>query len=121
MDLMIKRTDKTDKSVIGELSINDCFECYTLEDPDGANDRIPAGVYQVILDLSNRFKIVTPHLLGNGYTQRGIRIHSGTDQTHTTGCILVGKEKGTDRLYDSRAAFSALMVKLKEPMTLTII
>ena len=32
MELQVKRTDLTDESTIGELSVNGKFECYALED-----------------------------------------------------------------------------------------
>ena len=34
MELILKRNIFTDKSTIGELTIDDKFECYVLEDKD---------------------------------------------------------------------------------------
>ena len=44
MELRIKRTDLSDESTIGELSVNGQFECYTLEDkirPEKIAERPP--------------------------------------------------------------------------------
>ena len=61
MELRIKRTDFSDQSTIGELSVNGQFECYTLEDkvrPEkiAGKTAIPSGRYEVVISFSQRFQ-----------------------------------------------------------------
>ena len=86
---------------------------------------IPSGRYEVILNMSNRFKKYMPLLL-NVPNFSGIRIHAGNTKEHTEGCILVGVEDGNDGfLGNSRSAFNELMkvlrkVEKKEKIYITI-
>jgi hypothetical protein len=116
MELQVKRTDFTDNSTIGELSVNGQFECYTLEDmvrpvKIAGKTAIPAGRYEVIIDLSQRFGRLLPLLL-NVPDFEGVRIHPGNTAANTEGCILVGDEKSQDLVGKSRAAFDRLFAKL---------
>jgi len=142
MNLMLKRTDFTDKSTIGELTINGKFICYVLEDKDrGLKDSmdikeiamlklygvtaIPYGTYKVDLTMSNRFKKVLPILYKvKGY--EGVRIHSGNTAEHSLGCLIVGRKKGIDKVSESLLAMGDLMsilerVPVNEEITITII
>ncbi len=81
MELRIKRTDFSDQSTIGELSVNGQFECYTLEDkvrPEkiAGKTAIPAGRYEVVISFSQRFQRPLPLLLKVPNFE-GIRIHPG--------------------------------------------
>ena len=133
MNIKVIRKEFTDKSTIGELHINDVFECYTLEDryrPDGTKvpheTCIPMGTYPVVIDFSNRFQRKMPHIL-NVPKFDGIRIHSGNKADDTEGCILVGQTKSTDFIGGSRLAFAALFPKMlaaatrSEPITIEIL
>lgn len=116
MELQVKRTDFTDSSTIGELSVNGQFECYTLEDKVrpvkiAGKTAIPAGRYEVIIDFSQRFGRLLPLLL-NVPNFEGVRIHPGNAAADTEGCILVGEEKSQDFVGQSRAAFDRLFAKL---------
>jgi len=116
MELQVKRTDFTDNSTIGELSVNGQFECYTLEDKVrpvkiAGKTAIPAGRYEVIIDFSQRFGRLLPLLL-NVPDFEGVRIHPGNTAANTEGCILVGDEKSQDLVGKSRAAFDRLFAKL---------
>jgi hypothetical protein len=54
---------------------------------------IPVGPYQVRLTLSQRFGRLLPELLhvpGRSF----IRIHAGNGHEDSTGCILVGPQRG---------------------------
>jgi hypothetical protein len=42
----------------------------------------------------------------------GIRIHPGNTAKDTEGCILVGRRRGADEVYESRLAFDALFLKI---------
>jgi hypothetical protein len=117
MELVLKRLIKTEKSTIGELSINGAFECYTLEDAERISKvygrtAIPKGQYEVIINYSNRFKQYMPLLL-NVPDYEGVRIHSGNTANDTLGCILVGQKKGVDVIGASRLAYKALFNKMK--------
>lgn len=135
MEIKIKRILK-DSYTHGELTIDgNSFKCFTLEDKVRDGDifkakvqnqtAIPAGRYEVILNMSNRFKRYMPLLL-NVPNFAGIRIHNGNTKEHTEGCILVGYENGNDGfLGNSRAAFTDLMkvlskVEKKEKIFITI-
>lgn len=79
----------------GFLYVDDEPECHTLEDVirDGPKvmheTAIPPGRYPVIIDRSQRFQRMLPHVLNvPGFT--GIRIHAGNTQHDTSGCVLVG-------------------------------
>ena len=130
MELLLKRTTKTDISTIGELTIDGLFECFILEDKDRGlyqlmtlekikeikqygKTAIPTGKYEVAITFSNKFKKYLPLLLDvKGY--EGIRIHPGNTEVDTLGCLLPGTIAGKDVVSDSRAAFLKLFAKLEE-------
>ena len=112
MNLKLKRTEFTNKSTIGELSVDDQFFCYTLEDVVREEKiknetAIPAGKYEVIVTYSPRFKRYLP-LLVDVPNFNGVRIHPGNTDRDTEGCILVGTTKGEDFIGNSRVAFNKL-------------
>lgn len=120
--MLLMRDIITSKSTVGQLFINDQFECFTLEDVDrhleAYPDRkikketcIPRGFYKVVLSLSPKYKRVMPEVLYvPGFS--GIRIHSGNTKEDTEGCILVGKTRKEDYVGQSRLAYDALFQKL---------
>ena len=117
MDLKVIRKQFTDKSTIGDLFVNDEFECFTLEDvvrpiKIKGMTAIPSGVYEIVINFSARFQKLLPLLL-NVPNFDGIRIHPGNTDKDTEGCILVGKTKQTDLIGNSRVAFEALFNKLQ--------
>lgn len=132
MKILVLRDTFTDKTTLGELFVDDKFECNTLEDkvrPLGekvyGQTAIPTGTYEVIIDLSNRFKIELPRLL-NVPMFDGIRIHPGNKAEDTDGCILVGVTRSKDWVGQSKIAFNRLFDKmekayqLKETITIEI-
>lgn len=118
MKMVLQRKIATNKSTIGELTIDGRWECYTLEDVVRApgvkipgQTAIPAGTYKVVVDKSTRFKRLMPHVLDvPGFD--GIRIHSGNKHEDTEGCPLVGRTKGKDFVGESKLAFDAFYSKL---------
>ena len=117
MELQIKRTDFSEESTIGELSVNGVFECYTLEDKVrpvkiAEKPAIPSGRYEVIINFSQRFQKQLPLLL-NVPNYEGVRIHSGNTAANTEGCILVGETKTDNFVGESRWAFNRLFEKMK--------
>lgn len=126
MKLLLKRLHKTDKSIIGELSIDGVFECYTLEDVErkvkiDGKTAIPKGTYKVGVSMSNRFQKLLP-ILFEVPNFTGVRIHSGNVAENTEGCILVGNTRSLDFIGESRKAFNKLFAKMKlaENITITI-
>jgi hypothetical protein len=121
MELKVVRKDRTARSTIGELYVDGAFECFTLEDAvrpvkiKGVT-AIPAGVYEVIVNWSQRFQRPLPLLL-NVPNFDGVRIHAGNTDADTEGCLLVGKTKGVDVIGNSRAAFNALFEKIHQSTT----
>ena len=125
MELMVNRDVFTEDSSLGQMFVNDEFECYTLEDKyrevEGVpistwkvpgETAIPLGRYEVQLLLSPRFGYVTPHVLNvPGFTN--IEIHPGNTNLDTEGCILVGTQRNEDSVQNSRIAFTGLLAKLK--------
>ncbi len=122
MRIVVNRKWFYPTSTIGEMTIDTLFECFTLEDLERetkirGKTAIPLGEYKLILDYSNRFKRIMPHILDvPGF--EGIRIHSGNTDADTEGCILVGKNKNNGTLGLSRIAFANLMVRLNEAIYL---
>ena len=119
MILQLVRKEFRDESTIGELSIDNVFECFTLEDavrPVKIPGRtaIPAGTYEVAVTFSDKFQKLLP-LLMNVPNFEGVRIHPGNRPEDTEGCILVGTTKGPepDFIGNSRAAFAELFPKIQ--------
>jgi hypothetical protein len=120
MEILLDRKYPYSSCVIGELSIDGKFECYTLEDVERevkipGKTAIPKGIYKVIITLSNRFKRELPLLL-NVPNFEGIRIHSGNTDKDTEGCILVGKTRGNGVIYESRLALTPLFRKIQSAL-----
>lgn len=118
MRIKLERQEFQPKCTIGELFVDGCFECYTLEDVVRqekvyGETAIPYGTYEIDITRSNRFKRDLP-LLKDVPNFSGIRIHPGNTDADTEGCILVGRTKGNDFVGESRAAFAALFTKIRE-------
>lgn len=101
MELKLIRRYKKPDYTIGELFVNNRYFCDTLEDcvRDLSKEEkiagltaIPAGTYEVIVNISPRFKRKLPRLL-NVPGFEGILIHRGNIPQDTAGCILVGENK----------------------------
>lgn len=135
MELKLPRKIFSEKSVIGDLSIDGKYQCRILEDKDRglyshmdikdieklkvyAQTAIPYGRYEVVITRSNRFSkmaghdVFLPELLNvPGYA--GVRIHPGNRPEDSEGCLLTGVTYGTDVVSESRKAFTELFEKLK--------
>jgi hypothetical protein len=99
-------------AILGELFLNGKFVCYTLEREGVA---IPLGVYQVLLNVSPKFRKLMPLLVGPHVPAKwGVRMHCGTVPAHTDGCPLLGLAKmpGNDRIYKTVEAFEKLIGQL---------
>ena len=118
--LKIKRQWFTNETTIGTLSIDGVHFCYTLEDVARAEGVkipkitcIPAGEYDVIIDFSQRFQRLMPHILWV-HNFDGVRIHMGNFGIDTEACPLVGFERGDNTIYKSKAAFAELFTRMTE-------
>ncbi len=134
MKLELVRESFTEKATEGKLYIDGEFECYTIEDvvrdvKIKNKTAIPAGIYNVIMTMSNRFKKILPLLEGvPNFT--GVRIHSGNSSKDTEGCIIVGSindRTDDDWVGGSKVAMQRLQPKImdalakKEKVTLEIV
>lgn len=132
MELLVERKIKDNLTTIGDLSIDGCFECHTLEDKDrGLTNEmplaqinqikvatltaIPTGRYEVAVNFSNRFQRMMPIIINvPGYC--GVRIHWGNYAKDTDGCILLGKTESTDFIGNSVIEFNAFFEKLADAL-----
>ena len=131
MKLKLVREVLKEHFTIGRLYINDEFECYVMEDVDRfledseANGNvkvkgetaIPLGTYNVIVNMSTRFRKLMP-LLINVPQFEGIRIHAGNTHLDTEGCLLLGRIPGevsqANAVLDSRVTYEAFFKKLRD-------
>ncbi len=122
MKLRVERGLSGTSSTIGKLYVDGVFFAYTLEDIDrhledggkkiNGETAIPRGSYKVIIDFSNRFQKQMMHVLNvPGFD--GIRIHAGNTDKDTEGCILLGKVRSDNAVFNSREAVNALFEKVR--------
>jgi Family of unknown function (DUF5675) len=117
MKIEIKRAIETDLSVLSNIYVDGQWECYGLE-PARVNPvnvghpLIPAGTYPVIFTPSPHLGYVTPELV-DVPGRSDIRVHVGNFPKDTLGCTLVGQTKAQDTVFESQAAFTALLTLLK--------
>ncbi len=117
LELLLERDIKLPTRTLGKLSINGVHECFICEDAvrDSkihGQTAIPAGRYEIIITLSNRFKRELPILL-NVPNYEGVRIHSGNHEGHTEGCLLPGKTRNDTGVFSSVLATNNLILKIR--------
>lgn len=109
MKLELNRIAKKPLYTIGRLFVDGKYFCDTLEDRCRDLDKeekvmhetaIPEGIYEVIVNVSAKFKRKLPLLLDVPHFS-GIRIHRGNTDKDTSGCILVGENKQPGRVINS--------------------
>lgn len=124
MRMQLERLQIDKDVTIGALSIDGDFECWVLEDPVReikgrpvsewkikGQTAIPYGTYAVQITRSQRFGVDLPLLIGvQGFD--GVRIHAGNTTADTEGCLLVGMDRLSKSLAQSRKALAALMPKI---------
>lgn len=119
MNISLIRKYKRPNYTIGRLRLNAEDFCDTLENPvrvPGVKvaglTAIPAGMYEVILTDSPRFRRVLPLVLSvPGFS--GVRFHAGNTVADTHGCILVGWNTERGKITSSRLTEDALVARLK--------
>jgi hypothetical protein len=141
MRLRLERTTHSDESTIGELSINDSFSCFTLEDAKRDHKVwgvtcIPAGTYKLELrnegGMTQRYAKRYPNHRGMIWLRHvpmfeWIYIHVGNKPADTNGCILVGETTDDNFIGSSRAAYESIYdsiadaIESPEGCTITII
>ena len=109
MNIELNRITRKLSYTIGRLFVDGKYFCDTLEDRCRDLDKekkvmnetaIPEGTYEVIVNVSARFKRKLPLLLDVPHFS-GIRIHRGNTDKDTSGCILVGENKQPGRVINS--------------------
>ena len=89
---------------------------------------IPLGRYRIAITFSQRFQQMMPLLWNVGtkdgrllvvsddgrLTFEGIRAHWGNNAAHTDGCLLTGRQRGIDKVTESRVAYDAFKAKLEQ-------
>ena len=107
--LELNRIAKKTLYTIGRLFVDGKYFCDTLEDRCRDLDKeekvmnetaIPEGIYEVIVNVSAKFRRKLPLLLDVPHFS-GIRIHRGNMYKDTSGCILVGENKQQGRVINS--------------------
>lgn len=96
--LKLKRHTFTEDYTVGELSIDGKYICDVIEDKvrhlKSIKDKIPgrtaipAGTYRIVIDFSNRFGKMMPHILSVPFFE-GVRIHKGNSANDSSGCLIV--------------------------------
>lgn len=134
MEIYITRRWKKADYTIGELSIGGQVLCNTLEDTDRGlhnmmsvadikrakvygRTAIPTGRYRILWNVSNTFRTrpwAVPYsgcvpLIDMVKGFDGIRIHPGTDQYSTSGCLLVGLNTIKGKLTSSQKMYFKLL------------
>jgi hypothetical protein len=136
MNLFLQRDPSKQVYTLGELYWDTGeFEAFTLEDVcreqfDVVTGRwvwksefkvprqtaIPSGRYRLVIDFSQRYQRLMPHILDvPDFT--GIRIHSGNTEVDTSGCVLVARVRTEDKVLESKLAFASFFPRLQEQCT----
>lgn len=117
MKVDIYRKIETSEAITGEFWLDGRMECCYLE-PSRFTPYYPghpciqAGVYRVVLTMSPHLGYVCPEVLDvPGRT--AIRWHIGNFAKDVLGCCAVGTEAEENFVTQSKAAFDALMAKLR--------
>lgn len=80
---------------------------------------IPLGEYDLVIDLSNKYKRMMPHIL-NVPAFDGVRVHSGNKVEDTLACLLLGKFYTMGLISESRKTCAQFEELLKKDKTSTI-
>ena len=89
MYIRLIRNEAKGNAITGRLVIDGKWFCYTLE---RKGVEILPLCYHVAVTMSPKFKRLLP-IVQNVPSRSGIRFHRGTRPEHSTGCILLSKEK----------------------------
>lgn len=122
VNVELRTVAQNNKYTIGKLYIDGKYYCDTIEDtvrdlPEKcpytvkgqackckekvyAKTAIPAGIYEIKMTYSNKFKRVLPLLMDVPHFI-GIRIHRGNTEIDSAGCIIIGENKVKGKVINS--------------------
>lgn len=112
MTLTLHRLSHSRHGTFGVLTVNGEKPVYTLEETEL---QVPQGRYQVELTYSPHFHRVIPLL--SVPNRLAIRIHEGNWSRDSSGCILLGKVRGTNMLLRSREAVDEVTNQIQIALT----
>lgn len=128
MELILERKYHNENSTEGNLYINGQWFCNTIEDKVRAKPgewkselkvyaktAIPYGKYPVLVTWSNKFNRLLTGVF-NVPDFDGIRIHNGTSELSSAGCIIVSYKDDdvNHRLINDKAAMNDLCRRVEE-------
>lgn len=132
MELRLERKFLNKTSTEGNLYVDGKWFCHTIEDRVRAGKgawskhkkvyaqtAIPYGEYEVKVTWSNRFKRPLP-LVINVPDFEGIRIHNGSSELSSAGCIIIsyknddGPDGNKNRIVNDTKAMNDLTKLLEE-------
>lgn len=137
MDIHLERKIHNTKSTEGNLYINGKWFCHTIEDVVRAKPgmwsykvkvygktAIPYGTYPVLVTWSNRFKRMLTGVF-NVPDFEGIRIHNGSTELSSAGCIIISYTALKGSLVNDKKAMNDLCklvadAQKKEKIAITI-
>ena len=123
MNILVVRDDCNDRRTYGTMTFPDNFVVQTLEDvvrPAGVKvvheTAIEPGTYPVTVTMSRRFGRLFP-LISCVNMYEGVRIHAGNRVSDSSGCLLVGLERGQyDDLVYSRLAMEQVQKRIADAL-----
>lgn len=134
MELKLDRKFKKETYTIGKLFVNDVYLCDTVEDRDRGltqsmseaeikkikvygQTAIPTGEYSIKMTYSPKFAKTSwgkkydgkvPQIVNvKGFD--GIRIHPGSNELQTSGCIFPGENKQKGKVLNSTSFYYKLL------------
>ena len=124
--IRVVRKEETDQATMGQVYVDGEEIGYTLEQPWKQNREggscIPPGEYVAyIRDKATSRWDYNPIQLVGVHNRSYIQIHIGNKPEHTEGCILIGKGKGHNAVWNSRDVYNELMNKLDRTKEIKVI
>lgn len=133
MELKVVRFYSDSDSTMGCLTVDGKFQCWTVEDEHRdikvkGETRIPAGTYEVkfresdspmTLKYRQRYPFFKYHLwLQDVPNFEWVYIHTGNNDDHTDGCLIVGNGINPDNMtvLSSRDAYSELYPMIQKAL-----
>jgi len=116
-EIRVIRKEETDEATLGEIYVDGHKIGHTLEPPWRQNKTnescIPPGEYKAFIreKKTSRWDYDVIQL-EEVFKRAAVQIHVGNYPRNTKGCILVGKGKGENAVWNSRDAFNEIMSKV---------